>query len=161
MAKIKEKHPHWFKLKVERRQLIRQLPSENAVNVLLACFDYLETGAMPATLSAFEKIAVSAFLPDLEEAWAKYTLFCQKVENKKCVCHIYYIIYKTIRPLFLLPRGGGVLDDGCLIDKQRKKPAAPLLPGAAITPHKKGLKHGTKTTDPHQGHPCQMSGLLL
>lgn len=72
MAKIKEKHPHWFKLKVERRQLIRQLPSENAVNVLLACFDYLETGTMPATLSAFEKIAISAFLPDLEEAWAKY-----------------------------------------------------------------------------------------
>lgn len=80
MTKIKEKHPHWFKLKVERRQLIRQLPSENAVNVLLACFDYLETGTMPATLSAFEKIAVSAFLPDLEEAWAKYN---QRINAKK------------------------------------------------------------------------------
>lgn len=80
MAKIKEKHPHWFKLKVERRQLIRQLPPENAVNVLLACFDYLETGEMPATLSAFEKIAVSAFLPDLEEAWAKYN---QRINAKK------------------------------------------------------------------------------
>lgn len=80
MAKIKEKHPNWFKLKVERRQLIRQLPPENAVNVLLACFDYLETGEMPATLNAFEKIAVSAFLPDLEEAWAKYN---QRINAKK------------------------------------------------------------------------------
>lgn len=68
----KEKHPSWFKLKLERKQLVKQLPAENAVNVLLACWAYLETEEIPPTLNTFEKIAVSAFLPDLEEAWAKY-----------------------------------------------------------------------------------------
>ncbi len=72
MPEIKEKHPTWFKLKIERRQLIKQLPPESAVNVLLACLEYLETCEMPENLSAFEKIAVSAFLPDLEEAWRSY-----------------------------------------------------------------------------------------
>ena len=36
MAEVKEKHPTWFKMKIERRQLIKQLPAETAVNVLLA-----------------------------------------------------------------------------------------------------------------------------
>lgn len=36
MAEIKEKHPSWFKMKLERRELIRQLSPETAVNVLLA-----------------------------------------------------------------------------------------------------------------------------
>lgn len=74
----KEKHPSWFKLKLERKQLVKQLPPESAVNVLLACWEYLETEEIPSTLNAFEKIAVSAFLPDLEEAWAKYE---QRVKN--------------------------------------------------------------------------------
>lgn len=78
MAEVKEKHPSWFKLKLERRQLVKQLPPESAVNVLLACWDYLETEGIPPTLNAFEKIAVSAFLPDLEEAWEKYE---QRVKN--------------------------------------------------------------------------------
>ena len=72
MAEVKEKHPSWFKMKLERRQMIRKLPPENAVNVLLACWDYLETEKLPENLSPFESIAASAFLPDLEEAWAKY-----------------------------------------------------------------------------------------
>ncbi len=72
MAAVKEKHPSWFKMKLERRQLIRKLPPENAVNVLLACWDYLETEKLPKNLSTFESIAASAFLPDLEEAWARY-----------------------------------------------------------------------------------------
>lgn len=72
MAVVKEKHPSWFKMKLERRQMIRKLPSENAVNVLLACWDYLETERLPENLSPFESIAASAFLPDLEEAWARY-----------------------------------------------------------------------------------------
>ncbi len=38
MAKIKEKHPNWFKMKFERRELVRQLAPETAVNVLLACW---------------------------------------------------------------------------------------------------------------------------
>lgn len=36
MAEVKEKHPTWFKMKIERRQLIKQLPAETAVSVLLA-----------------------------------------------------------------------------------------------------------------------------
>lgn len=42
-SNIYEKHPSWYKMKGERRQLIKQLPPENAVNVLLACYTYLET----------------------------------------------------------------------------------------------------------------------
>lgn len=72
MAEVKEKHPTWFKMKIERRQLIKQLPAETAVNVLLACWDYLETGEFPTTLTAMEQIAVSAFFPDMEEAWSRY-----------------------------------------------------------------------------------------
>lgn len=72
MAEVKEKHPTWFKMKIERRQLIKQLPAETAVNVLLACWDYLETGEFPSTLTAMEQIAVSAFFPDMEEAWSRY-----------------------------------------------------------------------------------------
>lgn len=47
MAEIKEKHPFWFKMRIERRQLIKQLPPETAVNVLLACWEYLETAEIP------------------------------------------------------------------------------------------------------------------
>lgn len=55
--KIKEKHPNWFKMKLERRELIRQLSPETAVNVLLACWDYLETGEKPGNLSPIEILA--------------------------------------------------------------------------------------------------------
>lgn len=72
MAEIREKHPTWFKMKIERRQLIKQLQPEIAVNVLQACWDYLETGEIPDTLQPMEKIAFSAFFPDMEEAWARY-----------------------------------------------------------------------------------------
>lgn len=72
MRNSKGKHPSWFKLKTERRQLIKELPPESAVNVLLACLDFLEVGSFPKAMRPIEKIAASAFLPDLEEAWAKY-----------------------------------------------------------------------------------------
>ena len=72
MSDIKEKHPSWFKMKIERRQLIKQLPTEAAVNVLLACYDYLETGEIPESLQPMERIAFSAFFPDMEEAWQRY-----------------------------------------------------------------------------------------
>lgn len=72
MSDIKEKHPSWFKMKIERRQLIKQLPPETAVNVLLACYDYLETGEIPESLQPMERIAFSAFFPDMEEAWQRY-----------------------------------------------------------------------------------------
>lgn len=72
MAEVKEKHPTWFKMKIERRQLIKQLPAETAVSVLLACWDFLETGEIPETLTPIEKIAFSAFFPDMEEAWRRY-----------------------------------------------------------------------------------------
>ena len=73
-----DKHPSWFKLKVERRELVKQLAPETAVNVLLACWDYLETGERPTGLSPIEDVALSAVLPDLEEAWQKYM---QRVKN--------------------------------------------------------------------------------
>lgn len=72
MAEIREKHPSWFKMKIERRELIRQLSPETAVNVLLACWDYLETGERPSALSPIESVAFSSFMPDMEEAWSKY-----------------------------------------------------------------------------------------
>lgn len=68
MSDVKEKHPTWFKMKIERRQLVKQLEPKTAVNVLLACWDYLETGEYPTNLSALEQIAFSAFFPDMEEA---------------------------------------------------------------------------------------------
>lgn len=72
MRNSKGKHPSWFKLKTERRQLIKELPPESAVNVLLACLDFLEYGGFPQAMRPLEKIAASAFLPDLEEAWTTY-----------------------------------------------------------------------------------------
>ena len=72
MAKGKEKHPSWFKMKLERRELVKQLSPETAVNVLLACWDFLETGEKPVGLSPIESVAFSAFMPDMEEAWARY-----------------------------------------------------------------------------------------
>lgn len=77
---VKEKHPSWFKLKIERRQLIKQLPPETAVNVLLACWEYLETCEIPDNLQPMEKIAFSAFFPDMEEAWKRYE---QRVNARK------------------------------------------------------------------------------
>ena len=74
MAKDKDKHPSWFKMKLERRELVKQLSPETAVNVLLACWDFLETGEKPANLSPIESVAFSAFMPDMEEAWARYLI---------------------------------------------------------------------------------------
>ena len=61
-------------MKLERRELVRQLAPETAVNVLLACWDYLETGEKPVAMSPIESIVFSAFVPDLEEAWNSYML---------------------------------------------------------------------------------------
>lgn len=77
--KIRDKHPNWFKMKLERRELIRQLSPETAVNVLLACWDYLETGEKPGNLSPIESVAFASFMPDMEEAWSKYI---QRIEAK-------------------------------------------------------------------------------
>lgn len=81
MGNVKDKHPTWFKMKIERRQLIKQLPPETAVIVLLACWDYLETGETPDSLLPMEKIAFSAFFPDMEEAWQKYE---QRINARNC-----------------------------------------------------------------------------
>ncbi len=72
MAEVKEKHPTWFKMKSERRQLVKELPAETTAKVLLACWEYLETAEIPSTLNPLERIAFSAFFPDLEEAWRLY-----------------------------------------------------------------------------------------
>ncbi len=72
MSTSKEKHPSWFKMKLERRTMVKQLRPRVAVNVLLACWEFLETGEKPTGLSPIESIAFSAFIPDLEDAWATY-----------------------------------------------------------------------------------------
>lgn len=59
-------------MKLERRELVRQLPPETAVNVLLVCWDYLETGEKPGNLSPIENVAFVSFMPDMTEAWSKY-----------------------------------------------------------------------------------------
>ena len=74
MAEIKEKHPSWFKMKIERRELVRQLSPETAVNVLLACWDFLETGEKPSGMSPIEEVAFASFMPDMDEAWSKYIM---------------------------------------------------------------------------------------
>ncbi len=78
MGEVKEKHPNWFKLKLERRELVKQLSPETAVNVLLACWDYLETGEVPNDLSPIESVAIAAFMPDIQEAWTRYL---QRISN--------------------------------------------------------------------------------
>lgn len=80
MADVKGKHPGWFKMKIERRELVRQLSPETAVNVLLACWDFLETGEKPGALSPIENVAFASFIPDLEEAWNSYV---QRINAKK------------------------------------------------------------------------------
>lgn len=67
MPDIKERHPSWFKMKLERRELIRQLSPETAVNVLLACWDFLETGEKPAGLSPIESVTFDSFMAGVEE----------------------------------------------------------------------------------------------
>lgn len=79
MAEVKEKHPTWFKMKSERRQLVKELPAETTAKVLLACWEYLETAEIPSTLNPLERIAFSAFFPDLEEAWRLYE---QRIKTK-------------------------------------------------------------------------------
>lgn len=84
MAEIKEKHPSWFKMKLERRELVRQLAPETAVNVLLACWDFLETGETPGGLSPIENVAFAAFMPDMTEAWEKYI---QRISARQSTPH--------------------------------------------------------------------------
>mgnify|MGYP004459310619 CR=1 FL=1 len=67
MPEVKEKHPTWFKLKLERRKLISELPSDVAVNVLMACWSFLETGETP---DAVGKYRVLGFLPRLRRKLA-------------------------------------------------------------------------------------------
>lgn len=72
MATIKEKHPSWFKMKLEHKELLNRLPPETVVNVLLDCMYYLETREEPDIATDLEDAALAAFLPNLEEAWEKY-----------------------------------------------------------------------------------------
>ena len=51
-----------------------QRASRTSPHVLLACWDFLETGEKPASLSPIESVAFSAFMPDMEEAWARYLI---------------------------------------------------------------------------------------
>ena len=80
MAEIREKHPSWFKLKIERRQLIKAAPAGNCGQCPSCLLGYLETCEIPDTLQPLEKIAFSAFFPDMEEAWQRYE---QRVNAKR------------------------------------------------------------------------------
>lgn len=74
MSTSKEKHPSWFKMKLERRTMVKQLKPRVAVNVLLACWEFLETGEKPTGLSPIESIAFSAFMKNWRAAlitWEK------------------------------------------------------------------------------------------
>lgn len=66
------KHPVWFKLKTERKQLIKNLPADTVANVFVACLEYLETQTLPEEMTEIDRLAFYAFFPDLEEAWATY-----------------------------------------------------------------------------------------
>lgn len=72
MAVSKERHPSWFKLKLERWELIKQLFPDTAVNVLLVCLEYLEEGEKPCDLSPIESVAFLAFMKDMAGAWDRY-----------------------------------------------------------------------------------------
>lgn len=65
------KAPSWFKLKVERRDVLQSVPPSVAINALMACFDYLDTGVAP-DMGALERIVFAAILPDLKEAAGQY-----------------------------------------------------------------------------------------
>ena len=60
-------------MKLERRELVKQLAPETAVNVLLACWEFLETVEKPSGLSPIENVAFASFMPDMEmeEAWVE------------------------------------------------------------------------------------------
>ena len=70
-------------MKIERRELVKQLAPETTVNVLLACWDYLETGEKGTALSPLEEVAFAAFLPDLQESWEKYE---KRIESGRKGC---------------------------------------------------------------------------
>lgn len=78
-SRTKAKHPSWFKMKLERRELVRELSPETAVNVLLACWEFLETGEKSTGLSPIENVAFASFMPDMEEAWGRYM---QRIEAR-------------------------------------------------------------------------------
>ena len=72
MADIKEKHPTWFKMKIERRQLIKQLPAETAVNVLLACWDYLKPEKSRKPCSRWKKLLSVRSFRTWKKLWTRY-----------------------------------------------------------------------------------------
>lgn len=76
----KELHPSWFKMRIERRELLQEVQAEKGLNAILACLDFLETGEKPQGLDGTEKLVFAAFVPDLEETWR---LYMQRVENSK------------------------------------------------------------------------------
>ena len=124
---VKEKHPSWFKLKIERRQLIKQLPPETAVNVLLACWEYLETCEIPDNLQPMEKIAFSAFFPDMEEAWKRYE---QRINNGSKGGQNF--VTNPFRRVELKCQLSGAADHRAAIALLREKIAA--LPNVLATP---------------------------
>ena len=54
--------------------------------MLLACWDYLETGEKPFGLSPIENVAFSSFMPDMDEAWSRYIqpLYLRMLDCRRC-----------------------------------------------------------------------------
>ena len=68
-----KRHPSWFKLRLEKRDFLRELPPKVAVDALLLCLDFLENGETLDVEDPLTRIAFSAFSPDVSEAWRQYT----------------------------------------------------------------------------------------
>ena len=68
----KSLHPSWFKFRVERRALLRELPPKTTVDALLCCLDYLEHGEPITIEDPLTRVAFSVFSTDAVEAWRQY-----------------------------------------------------------------------------------------
>lgn len=71
MPRKKAGHPTWFKLRTERAEFLKSIPSATAVDCILNCFAYLENRVKPH-MAPIDSVCFSVFLPDLEDAWAAY-----------------------------------------------------------------------------------------
>lgn len=62
MAEVKEKHPTWFKMKIERRQLIKQLPP-NGCECVACLLGFQRNRRNPRNLDAYRKNCFLRILP--------------------------------------------------------------------------------------------------
>lgn len=63
------------------RKRLGQMSPETARNVLLACWDYLECGAVSESMSAEERVAFSEIFPLLQNSFQH---FAQRMDGCSC-----------------------------------------------------------------------------